>query len=204
MPPLRSYLPHGAALPDPSWRVRHGVVCVVLALHLVILVGYGLLAVHPDGPASAGTVVVALALVLALAPLSRRARALAATLGLLSCSAVLVQLSHGSAVMHLHYVLVVVVVALYEDWTTCLVAIAFVLIGHLVVAGIDPGSSVADDRDPLRSTLVDLVFVLGTSVTQLVFWCYVDRARLHDSLYRTGLAELSEGRTTVEAQIRQL
>jgi signal transduction histidine kinase len=72
------------------------------------------------------------------------------------------------------------------------------------VAGIDPGGAIADDRDPLRSTLVDLVFVLGTSVTQLVFWSYADQARLRDSLYRTELAELSEGRSTVQARIRQL
>ncbi|MDX6201415.1 MAG: two-component system, OmpR family, sensor kinase [Frankiales bacterium] len=205
MQALRSYLPRGGGLPEATWQVRHRVVCAVLALHLVILVGYGLLATHPDGPASAGTGIVAVALGLALTtPLNRRARTLAATLGLLSCSAVLVQLSHGSAVMHVHYVLTVAVTALYEDWTTYVAAIAFVLLGHLLVAGIDPGGAIADDRDPLRSTLVDLVFVLGTSVTQLVFWSYADQARLRDSLYRTELAELSEGRSTVQARIRQL
>ncbi|MDX6209684.1 MAG: two-component system, OmpR family, sensor kinase [Frankiales bacterium] len=205
MQALRSYLPRGGGLPEATWQVRHRVVCAVLALHLVILVGYGLLATHPDGPASAGTGIVAVALGLALTtPLNRRARTLAATLGLLSCSAVLVQLSHGSAVMHVHYVLAVAVTALYEDWTTYLAAIAFVVLGHLLVAGIDPGGAIADDRDPLRSTLVDLVFVLGTSVTQLVFWSYADQARLRDSLYRTELAELSEGRSTVQARIRQL
>jgi signal transduction histidine kinase len=205
MQALRSYLPRGGGLPEATWQVRHRVVCAVLALHLVILVGYGLLATHPDGPASAGTGIVAVALGLALTtPLNRRARTLAATLGLLSCSAVLVQLSHGSAVMHVHYVLAVAVTALYEDWTTYLAAIAFVVLGHLLVAGIDPGGAIADDRDPLRSTLVDLVFVLGTSVTQLVFWSYAGQARLRDSLYRTELAELSEGRSTVQARIRQL
>jgi signal transduction histidine kinase len=204
MQALRSYLPRSTGLPEATWRGRHRVVCAVLALHLVILVGYGLLATHPDGPASAGTGVVTLSLVLALAPLNRRARTLAATFGLLSCSAVLVQLSHGSAVMHVHYVLVVVVTGLYEDWATYVAAIAFVLVGHLVVAVIDPGRAVADDRDPLRSTLVDLVFVLGTGVTQLVFWSYAAQARLHESLYRTELAELSEGRTTVQARLRQL
>jgi signal transduction histidine kinase len=201
---LRSYLPRGGGLPDRDWRARHRVVCAVLALHLVVLAGYGLLAAHPDGPASVGTGIVAVALVLALVPGTRRARALAATLGLLSCSAVLVQLSHGSTVMHVHYVFAVALTALYEDWATYLTAIAFVVVEHLVVAGIDPGRSVADDRDPLRFTLVDLLFVLGTSVTQLVFWSSTDQARVHDALYRTELAELSEGRTTVQARLRQL
>ncbi|MDX6207565.1 MAG: two-component system, OmpR family, sensor kinase, partial [Frankiales bacterium] len=89
MPPLRSYVPRGAGLPEARWRLRHRLVCAVLALHLVILVGYGLLARTPDGPASVGTGFVALALAVALAPLNRRTRALAATLGLLLCSATL-------------------------------------------------------------------------------------------------------------------
>ncbi len=204
MQPLRSYFPRGRGLSDADWRFRHRLVCAVLALHLVILVGYGLLALHPDGPASVGTAVVAAALALALAPLDRRSRALAATLGLMSCSAVLVQLSHGSAVMHVHYVLSVALCALYEDWATYVVAVLFVLGEHAGVTAARPGHSVVDSREPLRFTLVDLVFVLGTSVTQLVFWSYAHQAREHESVYRSELAELSEGRTTVEAKLRQL
>jgi signal transduction histidine kinase len=201
MPPLRSYVPRGAGLPEARWRLRHRLVCAVLALHLVILVGYGLLARTPDGPASVGTGFVALALAVALAPLNRRTRALAATLGLLLCSATLVQLSHNSAVMHVHYVFAVALTALYEDWTTYLAAIAFVLAEHLVVAGIDPGPSIAGDREPLRFTLVDLVFVLGTSATQLVFWFYGGQDA---SVYRTELAELDQGRTKVQDRLREL
>ena len=189
---------------EADWRHRHRLICSVLALHLVILVGYALLADHPNASASAGTAVVAVALGLALAPLTRRARALAATLGLLSCSAVLVQLSHGSAVMHVHYVLAVALSGLYEDWATYAVAVVFVLAEHLVVAGIDPGRSIADDRQPLRFTLLDLLFVVGTSATQLVFWAFVDQAREHDAIYRSELAELNEGQTTVKARLRQL
>jgi signal transduction histidine kinase len=180
------------------------VVCAVLALHLVILVGYGLLARHPDGPASVGTGVVAVALLVALAPGNRRARALAATFGLLSCSATLVQLSHGSAVMHVHYVFSVALSALYEDWTTYVAAVVFVVAEHLVVAGIDPGRTIADDRAPLRFALVDLFFVLGTGATLLVFWASTDQARRLDLVYRTELAELDKGRTKVQDQLREL
>jgi signal transduction histidine kinase len=204
MPPLSTYVPRGGRLPDADWRFRHRVVCTVLALHLVILVGYGLLAADADVSAATGTGIVALALAVALAPLDRRSRALAATLGLLSCSAVLVQLSDGSAVMHVHYVLAVALAALYEDWTTYAVAVLFVVGEHAAVSALQPGRDVVDSREPLRFTLVDLVFVVGTSVTQLVFWSYAHLARENDSLYRTELAELSRGRTTVQAQLRQL
>jgi signal transduction histidine kinase len=204
MPPLKSYVPRGGTLPDADWRLRHRIVCAVLALHLVILVGYGLLAADPDAPAATGTALVALALGVALAPLERRVRALAATAGLLSCSAVIVQLSDGSAVMHVHYVLAIALSALYEDWSTYVLAVLFVIGEHVLVAAVDPGRDVVDNRQPLRFTLVDLVFVVGTSVTQLVFWSYAHLARENDSLYRTELAELSKGRTTVQAQLRQL
>ena len=116
----------------------------------------------------------------------------------------LVQLSHGAPVVHVHYVLAVAILAVYEDWTTYAAAIAFVLAEHLAVLGIDPGRSFADDVQPLRYTLVDLVFVLGTSATQLVFWSYANQARERDRAYQRELAELSRGRTTVEARIAEL
>jgi signal transduction histidine kinase len=204
MPQLPTHLPHGVRLPDATWRSRHRIVCAALALHLVVLVGYELLAEHVDRHADAGTVVVAAALVLALVPIGRRWRAMAATLGLLSCSAVLVQLDHGSAVMHVHYVLAVALSALYEEWSTYVLALLFVLGEHAVVTALAPGSGVADDRAPLRFTLVDLVFVLGTSATQLVFWTYADQARERDHVFRQELEELNRGRTRVQARLRQL
>ncbi|BEP15694.1 hypothetical protein acdb102_40050 [Acidothermaceae bacterium B102] len=198
------YLPQSGRLPVGEWRRRHRLVCAVLALHLVVLVGLDLVPHRGDTGTALGTGAVGLALVVALAPLGRRTRAVAATLGLVSTSAVLVQLSHGAPVTHVHYVLAVAISAVYEDWATCAAAIAFVLGEHLVVAGIDPGLSVADDRDPLRYGLVDFVFVLGTTATQLVFSTYASRARERDRAYRDELAELDRGRSTVEARIREL
>jgi signal transduction histidine kinase len=176
----------------------------VLGLHLVILVGLDLVPRRGDAATAVGTGAVALALALAMAPTRRRTRALAATVGLLSSSAVLVQLSHGAPVMHVHYVLAVAICAVYEDWTTYAAAVVFVLAEHLAIVGVDPGSSIADDVQPLRYALVDLVFVLGTSATQLVFWSYADQSRERERAYQRELAELSRGRTTVEARIAEL
>jgi signal transduction histidine kinase len=203
MPPP-FHLPRGGAVPPVEWDRRHRLVCAVLGLHLVVLVGYQLIPGRGDAPAAVGTGAVALALAAALSPLPRRLRGLAATLGLLSCSAVLVQLSPGSPVMHVHYLLAVAVSAVYEDWATYAAAVVFVLGEHLVVAAVAAGRSIVDDRAPLHYTLVDLVFVLGTSVVLLVLWSYVDRARQQDGVYRSELAELSRGRHTVQARIREL
>jgi signal transduction histidine kinase len=201
---LSRHLPRGGRLPETDWRARHQLICAVLALHLVGLVGYSLLVDNPDHPAAIGTGAIVIALVLALAPLPRRARSLASTLGLLSCSAVLVQLGHGSALLHVHYVLVVALCALYEDWLTYAAAVVFVLAEHLVILGVAPGAGIADDKAPLRDLLVDLIFVLGSSVIQLLFWSYADEGRERDYVYRSEMAELSRGRNTVQARLRQI
>jgi signal transduction histidine kinase len=201
---LTGRLPHGGRLPAAEWRRRHVLVCAVLAVHLVILVGLDVTPRYGDASTAVGTGVVAVALALAMSPLRRRVRSIAAQLGLVSCSAVLVQLSHGSPVMHVHYVLAVALGGVYEDWGTYAAAVLFVLGEHLVIAGIDPGRSIADAREPLRYTLVDLVFVVGTSVTELVFWSYAAKAREQDHSYRNDLAELDRGRNSVEARIREL
>jgi signal transduction histidine kinase len=201
---LSIHLPRGDRLPVDEWRRRHLLVCAALALHLVVLVGLDLLPGRGDAATAVGTGAVALALGAAMSPIPQRVRALAATLGLLCTSAILVQLSHGAPVVHVHYVLTVAVLAAYEDWITYAAAIVFVLAEHLAVAGIDPGPSFADDVQPLRYALIDLVFVLGTSATQLVFWSYAHLARERDRDYQRELAELSRGRTTVEARIAEL
>src|SRR3954471_20081891 len=112
------HLPQGDRLPAYEWRRRHLLVCAALALHLVILVGLDLVPGRGDTATAFGTGAVALALAVAMSPVAQRARALAATLGLLCTPAVLVQLSHGAPVVHVHYVLTVAVLAVYEDWIT--------------------------------------------------------------------------------------
>ena len=57
-------------------------------------------------------------------------RALAASLGLVVCSALLVHLYDGATAAHFHYFVVVAVIALYQDWTVYALAIAFVALEH--------------------------------------------------------------------------
>src|SRR5438270_4867214 len=90
------WLPQGGALRPNEFAWRHRIVCVLLALHIpaimviTVLTGrgplHGLVEVSP----------VVVLLVAALAPLSRRTQALAASLGLVLCSALLVHLFNGT------------------------------------------------------------------------------------------------------------
>src|SRR3954467_14157528 len=89
---MAGWLPQGRALTPLDFAWRHRIVCTLLALHLpaimIITVLTGRTALH--GLVEVAPVVVLLGV--ALAPVSRRSQALAASLGLVTCSAVLVHL----------------------------------------------------------------------------------------------------------------
>ncbi|MDX6410075.1 MAG: hypothetical protein QOE13_3146 [Gaiellaceae bacterium] len=70
----------------------------------------------------------------------RRLSTIIASLGLLTCSAVLVHLSGGVVEAHFHYFVMVGVVTLYQDWWPFLLAIAYVVLQHGVAGAIVPGS----------------------------------------------------------------
>jgi methyl-accepting chemotaxis protein len=56
----------------------------------------------------------------------RRVQAVAASLGLITSSAVVVHLSGGYIEAHFHFFVVTAVIALYQDWIPFLTSIAFV------------------------------------------------------------------------------
>ena len=108
-----AWLPHGALLPDEDWRWRHTAACLVLAAHLPVLLLWAMAA----EPGEVWHVLLPLAalLVAARAPGGCRAvRSLAGTLGLLTCSALVVHLADGATEAHFHFFVVVAVVALKE------------------------------------------------------------------------------------------
>ncbi|WP_204466252.1 hypothetical protein, partial [Bifidobacterium pullorum] len=76
---LSRYLPQSGRLPVGEWLRRHRLVCAVLALHLVVLIGLDLVPGRGDVATAVGTGAVGLALIVALSPLGRRTRAVAAT-----------------------------------------------------------------------------------------------------------------------------
>jgi len=65
-------------------------------------------------------------------------RAVLASLGLITASAVLVHLSGGYIEMHFHFFVMVVIIALYQDWIPFLLAIGYVVLHHGVVGVLLP------------------------------------------------------------------
>ena len=173
-PGLFRALPDGTSLPAEAWARRHRGIVVLLSLHAVGLPlfgvsrGYGL--VH----SLAYTAPVAVLAVAAIA-FSRR-RALAAALasgGLLTASAVLVDLSGGLIEAHFHFFVMIAVITLYEHWTPFLLAFLYVVVHHGLIGTLDAHgvyNHSAAQADPWRWAVVHGIFVAGAGAANVVAW----------------------------------
>jgi diguanylate cyclase (GGDEF)-like protein len=127
---------------------------------------------------------------------SRRQSTLAAVIGLLTSSAVLVHLSGGLIEMHFHYFVMVGVVTLYQDWEPFLVAIAYVVLQHGVAGAISPGSVYNHQsaiQHPWEWAAVHGVFILGMSAAGIASW------RFNEILLRHADERLSLLTATLDA-----
>jgi signal transduction histidine kinase len=190
--PRIRWLPRGRELTSADFAWRHRVVCALLAAHVPAIF---VISTLRDGPFWHGlleALPVGVLLALALAPgTSRRLRALAASMGLLTCSALLVHLFEGSVEVHFHYFVVVALVALYQDWSVYALASAFVALQHGVLGALRPGS-VFPHGDPWVWALVHAGFILAESAVLVVFWHASESARAEEERLRRALAEGSD------------
>ena len=190
------WLPRGGVLPPADWRWRHRFVSLVLAAHVPLLV---LVAVLRDRPADAALVVLPLGALLALAAtsMSRRLRGLAASLGLLTASALVVHLFDSAPEAHFHYFVTVAVIALYQDWTAYVLTLGFVLLQHAAMAGMSGG---AGTDVGWTVALVHTAAVLVESAVLVLFWRANEVSRVQQELLR---AELTAGRSSVQARLAE-
>ncbi len=171
---IRNALPEGRTLPEELWTRRHKGILVVLwvlaGLIPVFALARGVSIAHTIPEAAIGPV---LALLATTTALTRRQRSVAATLGLLSCTAVLVHLSGGVIEMHFLFFVMVALVALYQDWVCFGLAIAYVLVHHGILGVVDPSSvfnHYAALNHPWKWAAIHAFFIAGISIVCLVTW----------------------------------
>ncbi|MCU1373548.1 MAG: putative signaling protein [Actinomycetia bacterium] len=168
---LRRVLPRGGALPVDLWDARHRTVLVVLWLHVVAVPVFGLVVGRPllhclvD---AAPTALLGASASLQSAS-SRRVQAVLASVGLLTASAALVHLAGGATEMHFHFFVMLTLIALYQDWVTLLVAIAFVGVHHAAIAADHPHQH-GLAAHPVAWVAVHAGFVLAASAAQITSW----------------------------------
>ncbi len=187
---LKHWLPKGQLLPEHVLRRRHRSIQILLWLHVPALFAFGLLmGASLEHVSLDVSVIVLCGLGASLERFRLKARIIAASFGLVTCSAVLVDLWGGITEAHFHFFVMIGVLTLYQDWTPFLVAIAFVVVHHGVGGVIDPRAVFGDnpqaDRNPWEWALVHGGFVLAASVAHIVAWRTNENQLLRDPL--TGL-----------------
>jgi hypothetical protein len=194
----RDWLPSGHGLPESVWRRRHGGILLLLWLHAAGLAIFGV--IRGFGVAHAvleGGIVAAFAVVATVPSLSVRARSAAATLGLVSASAVLVHVSGGVIEAHFHFFAMVGIITLYQDWVPFGLAIGFVAVHHGVASTIDRRSvynHYAALNNPWKWALIHGLFVLGASAASVYAWRMNEEAAAETERYRYRLEDVERRR----------
>jgi diguanylate cyclase (GGDEF)-like protein len=177
---LAGWLPAGRPLSEADWALRHRTILRVLHGHAVGVFFLGLFRGYPPAAAIAYALPLALLAWLAgLDRLDRRVRACLATTGLLTASAVLVQLSHGLIEMHFHFFVMLFVITFYQDWVTFLLAALYVVVDHGVVGVLAPHLlyNHADAwQHPVKWAIVHAAFITGAGIAAITNWRLVERA----------------------------
>jgi diguanylate cyclase (GGDEF)-like protein len=149
--------------------------------HAAGLFAWGLLAGHPLWHAALDVGPIAICGVIAARRrVSRRGRAVAVCVGLLTSSAVVVHLMNGAIEGHFHFFVMVSVLALYEEWFPYLLAFAFVLGHHGLMGALEP-ASVFNHPDaiahPWRWAGIHALFIAALGVVNVVHWRLNEEAR---------------------------
>jgi signal transduction histidine kinase len=195
------WIPEGRALSDADFTWRHTVVCWLLAVHLPVVPLVAVLAGRGLVHGLLETLPLVPLLAIAVSPrLRRRERALASSLGLVLCSAVLVHLVDGATEMHFHYFVAVAIIALYQDWAVYALAIAFVAVQHGVFGVLAPHSVYDHGGNPWLWAAAHAGFVLAESAVLVVFWHANEKSRESEDNLR---AQLSDGQTSVRARLAE-
>src|SRR6266498_4445314 len=153
---LAAWLPKGAGLSPEAWRQRHRFLVGVLWAHVPLLGLLGLIT-HPVLHLTLEIgLIAAFAALASRRDLGRSLRSTFTAFGLLTCSAVLVHLTGGRTEMHFHFFVVLVLIALYQDWRPLLLALGYVVVHHGAMSVIDPHAIYSDARD-VRAGLSQMV-----------------------------------------------
>jgi PAS domain S-box-containing protein len=187
---LWSALPSGGTLPDPLWRQRCRLLIGLAWLHAVAIVVAGPVVLgyrwEPSLVALAEGVLVAVcAAVATLARAYRAVQASAIAIGLMSASAILVHLSGGYIEWHFHFFVMLVFLALLQDWLPFLLAVGYVAAHHGLVGVLWPVhvyNHPAALAAPWTWAAIHAGFVLFSCVGSVLAWRLNEQAMARTAL----------------------
>ena len=171
---VRHVLPVGSSLSYGAWQRRHPWMTRILLVHVVVLAVLQLVTGHSIAHTAADLSPVMISAAIAWhSGFRRRWRTLAATFGLVTCSALLVHVTGGLIESHFHFFAVIALVALYQEWSAFALAFLFVVVHHGVGGVLEPtlvyNHEAAWNR-PLLWAFIHGGFVVLAAMANLVAW----------------------------------
>ena len=196
---LWTFVPQGGSLPADVWNKRHRFLLGLTWFHAVVIalvgpvVGYtwelSLRAPFRDGTVlhtvAEGLIVAVFAALASWKGTRRAVRASLVGFGLISSSAILVHLSGGYIELHFHFFVMLVFLALYQDWVPYTLAIVYVAIHHGVVGVLWPQdvyNHAAAFNAPWTWAGIHAFFVLWACVGSMIAWRFNETAFARNKL----------------------
>jgi PAS domain S-box-containing protein len=203
---LWSLVPLGGSLPASVWLARHHFLVGLTWFHAFLIAAVGPIAgyswewstqaLFEDGTvlhtSFEGVVVGIFAFVGSRATLSRTLRASAVSFGLISSSAILVHLSGGYIELHFHFFVMLVFLALYQNWVPYLLAVAYVAIHHGLVGTLWPSdvyNHAAAINAPWTWGGIHALFILFQCIGSMIAWRFSERAAAQNELILNSVGE---------------
>ena len=153
----------------------------LLWAHVPVLFAWGMLLGHPLWHSALDVAPIVFCGAVASYPrLTQVSRSSAVSIGLLSCSAIVVHLMNGAIEGHFHFFVMVSVLALYEEWFPYLLAFGFVFVEHGVLGVLAPSSVYnhhAAIAHPWRWAGIHAAFIGGLGLVNLAHWRLNEDAR---------------------------
>jgi len=203
---LWSVVPVGRSLPEDVWLSRHRFLTGLTWFHALVIALIGPFsgfsweldwgAVFRDGTVLhtffEGLIVAVFALIGSSGKGSRTLRACAVSFGLISSSAILVHLSGGYIELHFHFFVMLVFLALYQDWVPYLLAVGYVAIHHGIVGTLWPEevfNHAAALNAPWTWAGIHAFFILFQCVGSIIAWRFTEKAAAQNELILNSVGE---------------
>ena len=201
-----SFVPSGGSLPEPVWSSRRRFLVGLTWFHVAVIAMLGpILGYRWDLDAGAffrgGTVlhsiaeasiVAVFALVGSWKRANRTVQATAVGFGLMSSSAILVHLSGGYIELHFHFFVMLVFLALFQDWTPYMLAVAYVAIHHGIIGFLWPHdvyNHPAAFASPWTWAGIHAFFVLWSCVGSVIAWRFNEQASAQTAMILEAVGE---------------
>lgn len=174
------WLPRGAHLGEAEFGRRHRILIALLCAHGPGLLSLNLFLGEPLVHSLADIVPVLALATLAVVVRGRALQACLTATGLLTASAILIHASGGMIEAHFHIFVVLVFVALYQDWRPLLIGVGFTLVHHAGSSLFSPEAAFnhhAGQRAPVLWASIHAAFVAVEVVGILLFWRVTEQAQ---------------------------